>query len=142
VIFDQSDTTGNAMLDANEFANIFQNPELQEQLKECGLDVQSDEIPEVFAALDRAGHGQLPWPAFRDGLIQLCKEVSSRDIMWLEGSIIKLDRVLRSNGVVGAGQAWDQKLDRVYARASLVRERVVVLEKDLLEFFGHIGYGK
>jgi len=141
VMFDKADTSGDAMVDVDEFKEMLCNRKVAKKMQECGLPaIRAQETSEIFQAMDRDRDGQLPWEEFRDGLIQLSKPFTSKDIMWLESSILKLDRMLAQHDASGHCIDWDHRLDRVHAHATLISERLAFLERSLSGFFDRVGY--
>merc|ERR1719464_2326851 len=120
---------------------MISNRKIAKKMQECGIPVMKPaETGEVFDAMDRQFRGELGWEEFRDGLIQLSKPFTSKDILWLESSVLQLDKQLIDHQASGECIDWDHRIDRVHAHARLISERLSLLESNLKEFFKRVGY--
>jgi len=142
VVFKEADRTGDQNIDLDEFQKLILGDRLASKLRELSFpDMRSSEIKEVFDAMDTDSNGLLSLNEFRDGVLQLCKSYSPKDIMWLEGTICRVDRRLHKNQPTEPGEAWDRRLDKMHARAALLCERLKAIEGQLADFFARVGYG-
>jgi len=144
-VFLQADSSEDGTVGRAEFEEMMQIPEIVEKMEKLDIHLMQNECFQIFDCLDRNRDGSLSWDEFRDGLIQLSKPWTSKDVMWLEGSVAKLDRTLKLAGVnekaTGmSASEWDRNLDRVHARACLIQDKVSMLEAEVQEFFDDMGY--
>mmetsp|Transcript_65150 Transcript_65150/g.201664 ORF Transcript_65150/g.201664 Transcript_65150/m.201664 type:complete len:432 (-) Transcript_65150:78-1373(-) len=141
VMFDKADSSGDARVSPDEFEKMVCKRHCAEKLTDWGVPImKAGEARQVFDALDRDGDQSLTWDEFRDGLLQLSRPFSAKDVMWLEGHVFKLDAALREKAGQNPGLAWDMRLNKVHAKATFVSERLGILERDLEEFFSHVGF--
>lgn len=131
-----------------EFREIILEENMVAALEKCGLKLSAkDEQDWLFRSIDRDGDGKLTWGEFKDALTHISKyakpDQALREVMWLEGCVIRLDRTLRAeeNGQGPRTQAdWEQRLDSVRARSSMLRERLAILDSNLQDLFLGLGY--
>merc|ERR1712217_126233 len=130
-----------ALVDASEFEEMIGNKKIGKKMQECGIPVMKpSEIREVFNAMDTDFSGQLAWDEFRDGLVQLSKPFTSKDIMWLESTVMQLDKMLAEHSTSAECIDWDTRIDKVHAHARLISERLSLLEVTLKDFFARVGH--
>jgi len=141
VAFDRADTSGDAMVDLDEFHQMLSDRSISEKLQEWGFpELRAGQARDVFNALDRDTDGHLSWNEFRDGILQLSRPSTSKDIMWLEARVFRIDRNFREYPNANPGLLWDHQVNRVHARAALISERLDLLQHELAAFFKSAGY--
>jgi len=137
-VFEEGDASGDCLLDKEEFEEILSRADVLEDLGTCGVNVAAHGLDDLWKCLDVDMDGRLTWGEFSKGLFQLTNEVSAKDIMWLEGSVMKLDACLKEAGI-GEPQ-FDSRLDGLHSRASLMQQRLFQMEGELEEIFDIVGY--
>lgn len=77
------------------FMKILEHDKFQEELRELKIDLQPEEAVVVFKAIDRYCNGWISVEDFAPQLITFSSTlVRTKDVLWCEGALVKVDRVL------------------------------------------------
>jgi len=138
-IFHKTDRNADLLVDMHEFRLMLKDPDIKAILNGCNIDLIPEEAEDVFIALFRTVE-PVAWAEFHSGLQLLTRyndQASSKDIMLLEGQVLKLDRHIVNH--MGPGRRMEE-VDNMCSRVSLLKERVKRLDRNLEAMFKSAGY--
>lgn len=137
----------------DDFVEMLSDGNMAEVLDKCGVKVNSEPgMRWLFRAIDRNGDGSLTWEEFHEAFTDIGSHrenaAALREVLWLEGKVMRLDRRLEEEakerarfGKLGAREIWEAQLSDVHVRSSLLRRRMALLESDLQDFFDSYQFG-